>query len=65
VRLKLILGLSACCLAVTLLATPAASARSCGRVGGVKVRACNASGRKARSIHGGRPQPMRAPKYRR
>jgi hypothetical protein len=56
-RLKLGLIAAAVCMASTpcLFAPPTASARSCGRVGGVKIHAYNLSCRKARSIFGSQP----------
>jgi hypothetical protein len=57
VRIKVILGLSTFCLAVTTAfsAAPAASAHACGRVEGVKVHAYNLGCTQARSIYGGQP----------
>jgi hypothetical protein len=57
VRSKVILGLSAFCLAAATAfgGAPAASAHTCGRVAGMKVHAYNLSCARARSIYGGQP----------
>jgi hypothetical protein len=57
VRLKVILGLAAFCLAVTMVlgAAPVASAHTCGRVEGVKIHAYNLGCTRTRSIYGRQP----------
>ena len=55
--MKVKLGLSAFCLAVTMVfsTAPAASAHTCGRIEGVKLHAYNLGCARARSIYGGQP----------